>query len=186
MITVFPAAVWSSPPLNSLAIIFSFVELYTNYFYFFFISINMSTCYRFTMFAELWKREFSFNSFTLKHDSPADFYKSQWQKGSRVNPFFLAYRWLMALAFLVTLLLSIVGIGELDQPASKRAKWLIYLTHWGYAICTIQSVLATYICTSVYIKQKRKEGMYTHIFKSISLIRIKLLPLCIYIHVGEY
>lgn len=115
------------------------------------------------MFTELWRREFSYKSLTLKHDQPSDFYRSQWQKGKKVNVLYLSYRWLMALVFLVTLVLSIVDVGELEQDATKRAKWLIYLTHWGYTVCTVQALLATYLVTSVFIKQRRKTGECLHV-----------------------
>lgn len=70
----------------------------------------------------------------------------------------------MALVFLVTLVLSIVDMKEPGQDAVHRAKWLIYLTHWGYAICTAQSFLAAYLVTYVYFKQRNNAGQHPHIY----------------------
>lgn len=44
------------------------------------------------------------------------------------------------------------------EVSNNRAKWLIFLTHWGYLTCTIQALFALYLVTSVYVLQRTKKG----------------------------
>lgn len=44
-----------------------------------------------------------------------------------------------------------------DVPASYHpAKWLIYLTNWGYTICTVQALLSVIMfCSNLFLERKK-------------------------------
>ncbi|XP_068916637.1 protein rolling stone-like isoform X2 [Tenebrio molitor] len=92
---------------------------------------------------ETWKKQFSLQQLSLQHDTPIVFVISQWQKEKKPSIFYLVYRWAVAILFFVTLVISII---DLKHPnSSDKAKWLIYLTNWGYTICTLQALLGALI-----------------------------------------
>lgn len=39
--------------------------------------------------------------------------------------------------------MSIVDLAHINQSPADRARWLIYLTNWGFTVCTIQAMLST-------------------------------------------
>lgn len=69
----------------------------------------------------------------------------QWQQVENFCLVYVTYRWIIALIFLTTLILSIM---DLQNPNTDRRKWIIYLTHWGYTTCTFQAILAALLSSS--------------------------------------
>ncbi|GLV43250.1 headbutt [Carabus blaptoides fortunei] len=112
---------------------------------------------------EIWRKEFTLQSLSMQHDRYTDFFTSQWQKGDSVNFYYLLYRVAMALVFFVTLLLSVIDINNPEETAVNRAKWLIYLTHWGYAVCTIQAFMSCYIVIYMYRKVRKRDEPITEV-----------------------
>jgi hypothetical protein len=92
---------------------------------------------------ETWKKQFSLQQLSLQHDTPIVFVISQWQKEKKPSIFYLVYRWAVAILFFVTLVISIIDLKHPNSP--DKAKWLIYLTNWGYTICTLQALLGALI-----------------------------------------
>nr|ADG65076.1 hypothetical protein [Drosophila pseudoobscura] len=62
------------------------------------------------------------------------FYRSQWQKGV-TNALYLLYRWIWALFFLGVHIMCII-------MQFCGGKFFIYMTNWGYGLCTITMLLA--------------------------------------------
>lgn len=86
-------------------------------------------------------------SFT--HQDPSIFVKSQWQCTNDISRIYYIYRWAILGFFLPTWLISV--------QSEDNAKWLIYLTNWGYTLCTVQSILSVIMITSSL--QKEKSGI---------------------------
>ncbi|RZB39840.1 hypothetical protein BDFB_000206 [Asbolus verrucosus] len=97
---------------------------------------------------EAWKKQFSLKQLALDHDKPIIFVISQWQRELKPSNFYLVYRWVVAIIFFVTFVISIVDLKHPDAPSSFRAKWLIYLTNWGYTTCTLQALLAALLVSA--------------------------------------
>ncbi|XP_063928199.1 protein rolling stone-like isoform X4 [Zophobas morio] len=89
-----------------------------------------------------WKKQFSLKQLSLQHDKPITFVVSQWQREPKPSIVYLVYRWAIAIIFFVTFVISIIDLKHPDASSSFRAKWLIYLTNWGYTMCTLQALLA--------------------------------------------
>ncbi|XP_046663058.1 protein rolling stone-like [Homalodisca vitripennis] len=81
----------------------------------------------------------------------------QWQKTAGISMYYLVYRWTVACMFLSILLASIVDVGRSENTVAHYAKWPIYLTHWGFTVCTIQAVLGAYLVTSARLQQDKEE-----------------------------
>lgn len=105
---------------------------------------------------ELWKKQFTAERFSIKHHDPKVFILSQWQKDDTPSLVYLTYKWITTLFFIATWTLSIIDISHLNDPAVNRAKWLIYLTNWGFTACTIQSVLCTAMLTICYLDARSR------------------------------
>ncbi|XP_037959022.1 protein rolling stone-like [Teleopsis dalmanni] len=86
-------------------------------------------------------KEFQLDKFSLEHAPVDDFFKSQWQKGTRCW-WWLIYRWLLAICFFLGVL------GSLVQHFNE-GKWFIYLTDWGFFLCMYTSLFGA-ILVSVY------------------------------------
>ncbi|KAJ8980704.1 hypothetical protein NQ317_019197, partial [Molorchus minor] len=81
------------------------------------------------------EKNFTTSQFLPLHDDPNIFICSQWQRNkSKPNFLYLTYRTLVALFFLGTWISSM----KTEEHADK---WPIFLTNWGYTICTLQIVL---------------------------------------------
>lgn len=81
--------------------------------------------------------------FNLNHENPEIFITSQWQRDkTKANVKYLIYRIIVALLFFSTWILSMFDLKKTDADAAFYAKWLIYLTNWGYTSCTVQAVVA--------------------------------------------
>ncbi|XP_030377534.1 protein rolling stone-like [Scaptodrosophila lebanonensis] len=85
------------------------------------------------------REEFQRSKFSLHHEEPADFCRSQWQRGERCF-IWLVYRWLLAAFFGAGVIGSLVG-------SLNGGTWFIYLTDWGFTLCwyacTYGAVVAT-------------------------------------------
>ncbi|KAH8377953.1 hypothetical protein KR093_008100 [Drosophila rubida] len=115
--------------------------------------------------------EFQRSKFSLHHDEPGEFCRSQWQRGDR-SIIWLIYRWIFAAFFAGGVL------GSLIQHFNEGT-WFIYLTDWGFVLCfyacTYGAVVATiyFIRPSyfgkqfVYLKMQRAVNKYSpHIAES--------------------
>lgn len=105
---------------------------------------------------DVWKKQFSLNKLSLQHETPATFVRSQWQTTTGASFYYLVYRWMVTLFFLVTWLLSVIDIDHLHEDATVRLKWMIYLTNWGYTMCTLQAVLCTTMLSICFISARKK------------------------------
>ncbi|EFA11216.1 protein rolling stone [Tribolium castaneum] len=94
---------------------------------------------------ETWKKNCSLKQLSLEHDEPITFVVSQWQREPKPSVVYLVYRWIVALFFFITFVLSIWDFKHPDADSSFKAKWLIYLTNWGYTTCTLQSLISAII-----------------------------------------
>ncbi|CAG9857737.1 unnamed protein product [Phyllotreta striolata] len=75
------------------------------------------------------------NPFSLRYAEPVDFMICQWQfDKTKPNVKYLLYRTSVMLLFVTTWILSLVD-DEFNQ------KWAIYVTNWGYTICTVEVTL---------------------------------------------
>ncbi|PSN55912.1 hypothetical protein C0J52_00473 [Blattella germanica] len=105
----------------------------------------------------IWKREFSPKSILLDYNKPEQFVRCQWQKRLRVHLVYLTYRWFLAILFVATMIFSIFDPGRGSKNSGLRyiSKWPIYLTNWGYTVCTIQAVLGAWILTRRVIAERK-------------------------------
>lgn len=94
------------------------------------------------------------NHFSLKHEEPSIFARSQWQFEKKPSLFYLIYRWLIMSFFVSVWITSIIDEKNLDKEAIFRVKWLIYLTNWGFTICMLQAIMATAMCMASYTSSK--------------------------------
>lgn len=102
------------------------------------------------MVMELWKRILLPKLSEAETYTPDMFVKCQWQKTSGVRIQYLIYRWILACIFCCILTASILDLGRPQHPYTHYAKWPIYLTHWGFLVCTIQALLAAVIVTQTH------------------------------------
>lgn len=117
-----------------------------------------------------WKKKFTSRELGLTEEEPINFVLCQWQR-QRTKPkiWYLIYRWIVALYFLVTWLLSILIVKQ--KTDGFQAKWLIYLTNWGYTMCTFQALLAATILSACLLSTKLNEGFYLQ-EKALKLYKI--------------
>ncbi|KAH8402925.1 hypothetical protein KR222_000379 [Zaprionus bogoriensis] len=88
--------------------------------------------------------EFRRDKFSLHHDEPGVFCRSQWQRGDR-NIVWLIYRWLLALFFLGGALASLI-------QDFNEGTWFIYLTDWGFVLCAYVCTYGAVIATIYFIR----------------------------------
>ncbi|XP_044266020.1 protein rolling stone-like [Tribolium madens] len=91
---------------------------------------------------ETWRKCCSLKQLSLEHEEPILFVVSQWQKEQKPSVMYLVYRWIIGVFFFTTFLISVCVVKHPDADLSFKAKWLIYLTNWGYTICTLQSLIS--------------------------------------------
>ncbi|KAB0801075.1 hypothetical protein PPYR_05429 [Photinus pyralis] len=99
---------------------------------------------------ELWKKKFTTAQYSMEYRRPTVFVLSQWQTSSKPTLLYLIYKWAITIFFIVSWVVSIIDIPHLNEPNFNHAKWLIYLTNWGFTMCTIQSLLSTTMVTICY------------------------------------
>ncbi|XP_075216261.1 headbutt isoform X2 [Lycorma delicatula] len=100
------------------------------------------------MLKEKWKRTWS-KMAQLEDYCPEVFVRCQWQRDEGANFFYMVYRWIFALIFCCGLLASLLDIGR-ETSGITYLKWPVYLTNWGYTVCTIQAIMAAYHVTQYY------------------------------------
>ncbi|XP_062130347.1 protein rolling stone-like [Drosophila sulfurigaster albostrigata] len=83
--------------------------------------------------------EFQKSKFSLYHEEPADFCRSQWQRGQR-SYIWLIYRWCLAAFFAGGWLGSVI-------ETFNHGKWFIYLTDWGFTLVTYACIFGAVITT---------------------------------------
>lgn len=72
--------------------------------------------------------------------------------------YYLFVRLCFVVFFLTTWLISVIDAEHIDCPESYRAKWLIYLTNWGYTVCTLQALLSVVMLISTLLTESKKGG----------------------------
>lgn len=88
--------------------------------------------------------EFQRSKLYLHHDEPADFCRSQWQRGER-SWIWLIYRWSLAAFFAGGFLGSVI-------ETFNDGKWFIYLTDWGFTLCFYTCTFGAVIATIYFIR----------------------------------
>ncbi|XP_030377658.1 protein rolling stone [Scaptodrosophila lebanonensis] len=79
-------------------------------------------------------KELQLQNFNYEYNRVELFYKSQWQK-NELSFTYLLYRWVLALFFLgVHIICMIVQFCD--------GKFFIYMTNWGFGMCTITQIIA--------------------------------------------
>lgn len=106
------------------------------------------------MLKAVWRKEINLRALGFSHDRPQQFVQSQWQRAEGVSVIYLVYRWMFALFFLCVLIYSLYKTSQDPFDKYPLAKWPIYLTHWGYTLCTIQAFIGAGLVTQRYIKEK--------------------------------
>lgn len=91
------------------------------------------------------KEEFQRSKFSLHHEDPGVFCRSQWQNGER-NLIWVLYRWLLAAFFAAGV------IGSMMQDFNG-GRWFIYLTDWGFTLCLFTCTYGAVIATIYYFNQ---------------------------------
>lgn len=89
----------------------------------------------------------------------------QWQRTLGISLCYFVIKWCIALFFVITSVFSII---QADTAAESQATTFIYLSRWGYTLCTIQSILSVIILTSALITEKSskmKDNFVEHIYK---------------------
>ncbi|KAH8410030.1 hypothetical protein KR009_004265 [Drosophila setifemur] len=90
------------------------------------------------------KEEFQRSKFSLFHDDPGSFCRSQWQKSDR-NIIWLLYRWILAAFFAGGVIGSMVD-------SFNDGRWFIYLTDWGFSLCFYCCTYGAIVATIYFIK----------------------------------
>ncbi|XP_060516254.1 protein rolling stone-like [Cylas formicarius] len=91
------------------------------------------------MLGPSWKSYFSVTQFSLKHDRPVAFIVSQWQHDKTTPNFrYLIIRLSILIFFFVSWVFTFIGGDEFP----RSAKWPIFLTNWGFTLCTLQALVA--------------------------------------------
>jgi hypothetical protein len=88
-------------------------------------------------------------------------FPNQWQKKAEVSVIYLVYRWAFGILFLGVWIWSIISAAKQNTPVENYlSKWPIYLTNWGYTLCTIQALLAAGLITQQIVKERRSGAYY--------------------------
>ncbi|XP_017154088.1 protein rolling stone [Drosophila miranda] len=85
-------------------------------------------------FCKSFNKELQRENFGFAYKRVHLFYRSQWQKDD-TNSLYLLYRWIWALFFLGVYIMCII-VQFCD------GKFFIYMTNWGYGLCTITMLIA--------------------------------------------
>jgi hypothetical protein len=100
----------------------------------------------------------------------------QWQKNATVSIKYLVYRWAFASLFLSVWIWSFISAEQQNTPTENfLSKWPIYLTNWGYTLCTTQALLAAVLITHK-LNKERTTGTYSTVWgsaiKNISSVQL--------------
>ncbi|KDR06548.1 protein rolling stone-like isoform X1 [Zootermopsis nevadensis] len=107
------------------------------------------------------RQEINIRCLGFSHDRPEQFVRCQWQKNDGVSIIYLVYRWIFGILFLSVWIWSFFSAAQQNTPTENfLSKWPIYLTNWGYTLCTAQALLAAGLVTQQLVKE-RKTGFTT-------------------------
>ncbi|CAH0562725.1 unnamed protein product [Brassicogethes aeneus] len=134
------------------------------------------------MLGPSWRSKLSWQVFSLEHDDPKIFTVSQWQHDkSKPGIIYLIYRIVIALFLFVTWLLSVIDYKNSNLTAEFRAKYLIYLTNWGYTTCTLQALVCLVMVAGSVLSSKLKshptiEKKVLKLYKFYRLLNVIATP----------
>ncbi|KAH8399562.1 hypothetical protein KR222_008925, partial [Zaprionus bogoriensis] len=100
--------------------------------------------------------ELRIEKFCLEHHAYQDFHRSQWQTGP-TSVSYLAYRWVMAIIFGSGLCTELIR-------SFKSGRWFIYLTNWGFLMCSVTSISGA-IFVTIYHFDQDKLTNHTYLIK---------------------
>lgn len=87
-------------------------------------------------------REFQWSNCGFAHSPANNFIKSQWQSRTR-SKWYLAYRWILALYFVITVIVS-------ASARTGGVYYLIYLTNWGMMLCAATTLYGAILVSIWY------------------------------------
>lgn len=87
------------------------------------------------MVVKVMKNELKLNNCGFDHDPVDSMMRSQWQSKTK-NTFYLIYRWLIAVIFVATVIISLYS----HLQRSSFGLFFIYLTHWGITLNMIVGI----------------------------------------------
>ncbi|XP_033248877.1 protein rolling stone-like isoform X1 [Drosophila miranda] len=90
------------------------------------------------------KEEFQRSKFSLHHDDPGVFCRSQWQHGDR-SILWVLYRWLLVAFYATGVIMSFIKV-------FNEGTWFIYLTHWGFSLCLYVCIYGAVVATIYFIR----------------------------------
>ncbi|XP_068150984.1 protein rolling stone-like [Drosophila tropicalis] len=90
------------------------------------------------------KEEFQRSKFSLHHDEPGVFCRSQWQRGDR-SLIWLLYRWFLAAFFGTGVIMSL-------SNSFDNGRWFVFLTDWGFTLCFYACAYGAIVATIYFIK----------------------------------
>ncbi|XP_064553842.1 protein rolling stone [Drosophila montana] len=93
------------------------------------------------------RQQFQGQQCGLKHHSPEDFHRSQWQSELK-SCGFLIYRWCLAAFFGSGLVTNLVLY-------YYKGYWFIYLTNWGFLLCSLTSITGAILVSIYHINPER-------------------------------
>lgn len=80
----------------------------------------------------------------------------QWQRTAGVSIYYFCIKWCISLFFVIT---SVVSVIQADTEEESQATTFIYLSRWGYTLCTMQSVVSVIMLTSALVTEKKQFEM---------------------------
>lgn len=102
------------------------------------------------MLAPSWKQHLSLKQFKPVHERPVTFIICQWQHDKTTpNIKYCLYRISILLIFFVSWVFTYAKESEGGQ-----SRWPIYLTNWGYTLCTLQALLVCIMLIVSVIAEK--------------------------------
>ncbi|CAH1153514.1 unnamed protein product [Phaedon cochleariae] len=100
------------------------------------------------MIGRFWKKHFALRQIYPFHENPIVFVTCQWQRNkSEPNLKYLVYRTILTLFFIVPWAISI-------DRESGHGKWPIFLTNWGFTLCTTQAVIGLFLLVSCVLARQ--------------------------------
>ncbi|XP_002133333.2 protein rolling stone-like [Drosophila pseudoobscura] len=90
------------------------------------------------------REEFQRSKFSLHHDDPGVFCRSQWQHGDR-SILWVLYRWLLVAFYATGVTMSFIKV-------FNEGTWFIYLTHWGFSLCLYVCIYGAVVATIYFIR----------------------------------
>lgn len=106
----------------------------------------------------------------------------QWQRDkTKPNIIYLIYKTAITLYLCITWALSVSDFKKSNLTAAFRAKYLVYLTNWGYTMCTIQALTCLLMLSVSMISTKLKthpslQDKILKLYKFYRLINVIATP----------